>query len=141
MNKSPVKLQIMVKNKFVADYQINASKKIVFQYLSTASGLGEWFADDVRIDEDRNYIFNFDNEDHHARLTSLRTNLHVKFDFFDPKNPNESDHSFIEFKLEENELTQSLFLKVIDYSNDYEEDELEAIWDGLISKLKAIKGG
>lgn len=139
--KSPVKLQIMVKNKFVADYQINASRKIVFQYLSTASGLGEWFADDVRIDEDRNYIFNFDNEDHHAKLTSLRTNLHVKFDFFDPKNPNDADHSFIEFKLEENELTQSLFLKVIDYSNDYEEDELEAIWDGLISKLKEIIGG
>lgn len=72
----------MVKNKFVADYQINASRKIVFQYLSTASGLGEWFADDVRIDEDRNYIFNIDNEDHHAKLTSLRANLHVKFDFF-----------------------------------------------------------
>jgi uncharacterized protein YndB with AHSA1/START domain len=131
----------MVKNKFVADYQINASKKIVFQYLSTASGLAEWFADDVRIDEDRNYIFNFDNEDHHAKLTSLRTNLHAKFDFFDPKIPNETDHSFIEFKLEENELTQSLFLKVIDYSNEYEEDELDAIWDGLISRLKEIIGG
>lgn len=131
----------MVKNKFIADYQINASKKIVFQYLSTASGLGEWFADDVRIDEDRNYIFNFDNQDHHAKLSALRTNLHVKFDFFDPKNPNEADHSFIEFKLDENELTNSLFLKVIDYSNEYEEDELEAIWEGLISRLKEIIGG
>ena len=49
----------MVKNKFVADYQINASKKIVFQYLSTASGLEEWFADEVKINEDKNYIFNF----------------------------------------------------------------------------------
>lgn len=141
VKKSPLNYSIMVKNKFVADYQINASKKIVFHYLSTASGLEEWFADEVRIDEDKNYIFNFDNEDHHARLSSLRTNLHVKFDFFDPKNPNEADHSFIEFKLEENELTQSLFLKVIDYSNDYEEEELEAIWDGLISKLKEIIGG
>ena len=131
----------MVKNKFVADYQINASKKIVFQYLSTASGLEEWFADNVRIDEDKNYIFNFDNEDHYARLASLRSNAHVKFDFFDPENPDERDHSYIEFKLEENELTQSLFLKVIDYSNEYEEDELEAIWEGLIYKLKEIIGG
>ncbi|GAB2502680.1 MAG: ATPase [Cytophagales bacterium] len=131
----------MVKNKFIADYQINASKKIVFQYLSTASGLEEWFADNVRIDEDKNYIFNFDNEDHYARLASLRSNAHVKFDFFDPENPDERDHSYIEFKLEENELTQSLFLKVIDYSNEYEEDELEAIWEGLIYKLKEIIGG
>lgn len=141
MKKSPIKYPVMVKNKFVADYQINASKKIVFHYLSTASGLEEWFADQVRIDEDKNYIFNFDNQDHHARLSSLRSNLHVKFDFFDPKSPNETDHSFIEFKLEENELTQSLFLKVIDYSNDYEEHELAAIWEGLISKLKEIIGG
>jgi uncharacterized protein YndB with AHSA1/START domain len=131
----------MVKNKFVADYQINASKKIIFNYLSTASGLEEWFADEVRIDEDKNYIFNFDNEDHYAKLTSLRLHLHVKFDFFDPKNPNETDQSFIEFKLDENELTQSVFLKVIDYSNEYEEDELEAIWDGMVSKLKEIIGG
>ena len=131
----------MVKNKFVADYQINASKKIVFHYLSTASGLEEWFADEVRINEDKNYIFNFDNEDHYARLASQRSNSHVKFEFYDPKNPDESDHSFIEFKLEENELTQTLFLKVIDYSDGYDDEELVAIWEGLIVRLKDIIGG
>ncbi len=131
----------MVKNKFVADYQINASRKIVFQYLSTASGLEEWFAEEVRIDEDKNYIFHFDGEDHFAKLAVLRSNSHVKFDFFDPKNPVSSDQSYIEFKLEENELTQSLFLKVIDYSNDYQEDELSAIWESMIAKLKEIIGG
>ena len=49
--------------------------------------------------------------------------------------------SFIEFKLDETELTQSLFLKVIDQSNFYNLEELEVIWDGLISKLKEIIGG
>ena len=131
----------MVKNKFVADYQINASKKIVFNYLSTASGLEEWFADEVKINEDKNYIFNFDGEDHYARLASQRSNSHVKFEFYDPKNPDESDHSFIEFKLEENDLTQTLFLKVIDYSDSYEDDELVAIWEGMIGRLKEIIGG
>jgi uncharacterized protein YndB with AHSA1/START domain len=131
----------MVKNKFVSDYQINASKKIVFHYLSSASGLEEWFADEVKIDEDKNYIFNFDNEDHYAKLASLRINTHVKFEFFDPKNPIEADHSFIEFKLEENDLTQTLFLKVIDYSDSYDEDESVSIWEGLIGRLKEIIGG
>ena len=131
----------MVKNKFVADYQINASKKIVFHYLSTASGLEEWFADEVKINEDKNYIFNFDSEDHYARLASQRSNSHVKFEFYDPKNPDESDHSYIEFKLEENDLTQTLFLKVVDYSDSYEDDELVAIWEGMIGRLKDIIGG
>ncbi|MDE0561314.1 START-like domain-containing protein [Algoriphagus sp. NF] len=131
----------MVKNKFVADYQINASKKILFQYISTASGLEEWFADEVKINEDKVFIFDFDNDEHHAKIASIRNNSHVKFEFFDPTNPEEKDHSYIEFKLEENELTQTLFLKVIDYSDGYDDEELEAIWEGLVGKLKEIVGG
>lgn len=131
----------MSKNKFVSDYQINASKKIVFQYISTASGLQEWFADEVKIDEDKNYIFNFDNEDHHAKLTSIKANSHVKFEFFDPKNPRDEDHAYIEFKIEENELTQTLFLKITDYSDIYDEDESVSIWDGMIARFKEMIGG
>jgi len=131
----------MFKNKFVADYQINASKKILFQYISTASGLEEWFADEVKINKDKVFIFDFDNDEHHAKIASIRNNSHVKFEFFDPTNPEEKDHSYIEFKLEENELTQTLFLKIIDYSDGYDDEELEAIWEGLVGKLKEIVGG
>jgi len=131
----------MIKNKFVSDYQINTSRKIIFPYLSTASGLSEWFADDVKITEDKNYIFNYDGEDHYAKIVALRTNIHIKFDFYDPKNPDETDHSFIEFRLDENELTQTLFLKVIDYSDTYDDDEQESIWESLIGSLKEIIGG
>lgn len=131
----------MVKTKFVTDYQINASKKMLFNYLSSASGLEDWFADEVRIDEDKNFIFSFDNEEHHARVASIRLNSHVKYDFFDPDNPDLEDHAYIEFKLEENELTQTMFLKVTDYSEDYDEEEMQAIWDGLVGKLKETIGG
>lgn len=131
----------MVKNKFVADYQINASKKIIFPYLSTASGLSEWFADDVTIDQDKHYHIVYDGLDHHARVVSSRTNHSIKFEFFDPSMPDEEDHAYVEFRLEENELTQTLFLKVIDYSDAYEDDEQEKIWEGLISTLKEIIGG
>ncbi|MFD2201000.1 START-like domain-containing protein [Shivajiella indica] len=131
----------MVKNKFVADYQINTSRKILFPYLSTASGLAEWFADDVSINEDKNFIFHYDGEEHYARVASLRSNYHVKFDFFDPNNLEETDHSYIEFKIEENELTQTLFLKVIDYSDSYDDEELESIWENLVLHLKEIIGG
>ena len=103
----------MLENQFIADYQLNASKKIVYTYLSTASGLQEWFADEVRINEDKDFIFNFDQEDHYAKLTVLKVNLHVRLDFFDPKRMHDQVDSFIEFKLDETELTQSLFLKVM----------------------------
>ena len=84
----------MSTNQFVADYQLNASKKIVYAYLSTASGLQEWFADKVRIDEDKNYIFNFDQEDHYAKLTIVKANLHVRWDFFEPKTTKRTPESY-----------------------------------------------
>ena len=43
----------MPKQKFVGEYQIKASRKMLFPYLSTATGLCQWFADDVNI----NYLW------------------------------------------------------------------------------------
>lgn len=133
----------MEKIKFVADYQINTSKKIIYPYLSTASGLSQWFADDVIINEDKIYNFIYDGENHYARPTIMRTNHHVKFEFFDPSLEDEeaSDKPFIEFKLEENELTQTFYLRVIEYGDAYDEQEQRSIWEGLIGSLKEIIGG
>jgi len=134
----------MVKNKFVADFQINTSRKIIYPYLSTASGLSQWFADDVTINEDKVYNFIYDGEDHFAKAVIMRTNHNVKFEFFDPhaeEGEGEADRSFIEFKLDENELTQTFFLRVIDYSDTYDDEEQESIWESLIATLKEIIGG
>ena len=35
------------KQLFSIEYDFHASRQMLFQYLSTPSGLGEWFADDV----------------------------------------------------------------------------------------------
>ncbi|AEL26856.1 START-like domain-containing protein [Cyclobacterium marinum] len=134
----------MEKIKFVSDYQINSSKKIIYPYLSTASGLSQWFADDVVINEDKVYNFIYDGEDHYARAVIMRTNHHVKFEFFDPGEGEEgvdAEHSFIEFKLDENELTQTIYLRVIEYGDAFDEQEQQSIWEGLIGSLKEIIGG
>jgi len=133
----------MVKNKFVSDYQINTSKKVIYPYLSTASGLSQWFADDVTINEDKVFNFVYDGEDHFARPTIMRLNHHVKFEFFDPEDTEgvEEDRSFVEFKLEENELTQTFYLRIIDYGDTYDDQEQQEIWEGLITQLKEIIGG
>ena len=39
----------MSSNKFSIEYPINTSVKVLFQRLSTVSGLSEWFADNVSI--------------------------------------------------------------------------------------------
>lgn len=128
----------MANNKFVGEYPINASKKMLFPYLSTASGLSQWFADDVNINEDKVFTFMWDGDENRARMVSSRTNSHVRFEFLDTDD--EEDAPYLEFKLEMNELTQEVFLRVTDCS-DMDAEEAEELYESLIQELKEIVGG
>lgn len=129
----------MTKFKFIHEYELKASPKVLFPYLSSASGLQQWFAAKVNHKDDHCLDFVWDGESHVAKITSLRTNKSVRFDFERSTDQN-GEANYLEFKIEVSELTNSTFLKVIDYSSNSDEDELMDLWDGLIDKLKEIVG-
>ncbi|MFY0600438.1 MAG: ATPase [Cyclobacteriaceae bacterium] len=128
----------MAKELFVGEYPINASKKMLYPYISTASGLAQWFADDVNINEDREYTFLWDGEENKASLASSRVNSFVKFEFVDKDDP--EDQGYIEIKLDMNELTQEVFIRITDYS-DIDSEECQELYESLIHELKEIVGG
>jgi uncharacterized protein YndB with AHSA1/START domain len=127
------------KRKCVCEFEINASTKMLYPYLYTAGGLAQWFCDDVTVDEDKNFNFIWDGSDHKARIVAHRVNNFVRFEFIPEEN--DDDPTYFELRLEMNELTESVFLKVIDYSDFEDEDELRDLWEGLIGDLKEIVGG
>jgi uncharacterized protein YndB with AHSA1/START domain len=129
----------MEKLKFVAEYELRASPKVLFPYVSTASGLSQWFAAKVNTLPEHRYDFIWDNESHIARQTSLRQNKSVRFEFVDTSE-NIHDSNYVDFRLDVSELTQATYLRITDYSNTLDEDELQDMWDGLIDKLKEIVG-
>lgn len=131
----------MPKKLFTADYEVHASIKMLYPYIQSAGGLSEWFADDVKINNmDKSLTFIWDSEEHKARQVAHRTNHFARFEFL-PRTPEEEkDPSYFELRLEVNEMTQSVFLKVLDYS-DVDEEELQDIWDGLIHNLRKTVGG
>ncbi len=130
------------KSLFTADYEIHASVKMLYPYIQSASGLSEWFADDVKINNnDKSLTFFWDNEEHRARQVAHRTNHFVRFEFF-PENENDKeDPSYLELRLEANELTQSIFLKIEDYSDFDDQKELSDLWDSLVDTLRKTVGG
>ena len=130
----------MSKQKFVGEYPINASRKMLFPYLSTATGLCQWFADDVNINNiDKTMIFILDGEERVAVIDSIKNNRYVKFRF-----PNEyekpKENDTLEFRLEINELTQSVFVRVEEFTDTDDLDESYQIWENLLSQLKEIIG-
>ncbi len=129
----------MTGTKITLEYEINASKKMLYPYLSSASGLAQWYADDVWIDEDKIFHFIWDEEEHKARMVAHRTNHNVKFEFFNDLI--EEEPSFIEMRIEENELTQSVYIRITDFSDMEDDEEVRELWDNLIHDLKEIVGG
>ncbi len=97
-------MSVMAKKKlFTADYEIHASIKMLYPYIQTASGLAEWFADDVNINnQKKTFIFFWDNEEHSARMAAHRTNHFVKFEFLPENEEDEKDPSYFELRLEFN---------------------------------------
>ena len=130
----------MPKQKFIGEYQINASRKMLFPYLSTATGLCQWFADDVNINNiDKTLIFILDGDERIAVIDSIKNNRYVKFRFLnEDEKPKENDT--LEFRLEINELTQSVFVRVEEYTDTDDLEESYQIWENLLSQLKQIIG-
>lgn len=131
----------MSKYKYTAEFEIRASNKMLFSYMTNPAGLAQWFADQVNIDENKVFNFIWDNRPHYAKLTAQRLNRYVKFEFLPDGEPKQDDPAFIEFKLDMNELTQSSFLKVTDYSDTDNEADLKELWIYLVSNLREIVGG
>ena len=128
----------MAKVEFVGEYEMRASKKMLYPFISSASGLSQWFADDVNINnEDKTFTIIWDGDENKAKMVSSRINHHVKFEFQDDGS---DDPNTVEFVLDVNELTNTVFIRVTDYS-DMDIDEAQDLWDSLIHDLKEIVGG
>jgi len=130
----------MSKQKFIGEYPINASRKMLFPYLSTASGLCQWFADDVNINNiNKTLIFITDGEERIAKIDSVKKNKSVKFSFLEDGKL-KKNNDYLEFKLEINELTESVFIRITEYTETDDLEESFQIWDNLLAQLKEIIG-
>jgi uncharacterized protein YndB with AHSA1/START domain len=130
------------KHKYVAEYEINASVRMLFPYLSSPQGLAQWFAEDVKVvqkDNEKLYDIIWDKTSHIAKITAIRTNAHVKYVFVE-EDTDEAHWSFLEFKLSHSDMTDTSFLKIIDYSEMDSDNDLRELWDGLIEQLRINVG-
>lgn len=127
--------------KFSKEYEIRASVKMLYPYFATPSGLSEWFAEEVEAKDANIFRFHWDNEDHIGRIVSHRLGKAIKFEFDAPIDSPLEEPTYLEFKLDFNEMTNTSFVKVTDYSEETDEQELHKLWDGLIAMLKEIVGG
>jgi uncharacterized protein YndB with AHSA1/START domain len=128
------------KLKYNAEYELRASPKMLFPYISTAAGLSQWFCQKVNTMPDQKFDFLWDNESHVARQVSLKLNKSIKFEFLNTSEDGH-DNSYFELKIEVSDLTGSTFLKITDYSTNTDPSDLKDLWSYMIDCLKEATGG
>ena len=110
---------------------------MLYQYISTPSGLAEWFADDVN-SRGEFFTFIWDDTQEKARLASKKSGEKVKFRWVDDKNK-DTDY-FFELHILEDELTKDVSLLVVDFAEKNEIPEASQLWENQISDLKHLIG-
>ena len=125
------------KKQFQLEYIINCSPKVLFNRLSTASGLAEWFADDVHV-KGNHFTFVWDNSREGAERKNLKDNKMVRFEW--DSNDAENEGSFFEFIINQDDLTNDVSLVINDFAEDDEIEEATDLWNSQIAKLKQLLG-
>ena len=121
------------KLKIQLEYPMNCSPKVLYNMLSNASGLAEWFADDVRV-KGNFYTFVWEGAEQQAEKTLSKDDRMVRYNWVD------EEDSYFEFRINKDELTGDVSLIVTDFSDEDEEGETSELWNSQISDLKHILG-
>ena len=122
------------KVKISLEYVMKCSPKVLFNRLSTAAGLSEWFADDVRV-SGKKYAFTWEGTEQIAEKTLQKEGAMVRFEWDD-----EDDGKYFEFRINKDELTGDVSLIIIDFADDDEVEETKELWNSQISDLKHVLG-
>ena len=123
------------RKKLELEFVVKSSPTILYQYISTPSGLVEWFCDDVNIKGSKRYIFVWDGEENEAELVKRVNGKYVKFKF----NNNPPDEFFL-MEITKDELTGDIGLLITDFVDEDEAEEMTMVWESQVSDLRHALG-
>jgi len=126
-----------VKIKYELEFPINSSPQLLYQYISTPSGLSEWFADNVN-SRGEYFTFIWNDSEEKARVASKKSGEKIKFRWIDENNK-DTDY-FFELKILEDELTKDVSLMITDYAEEDSLNEAALLWENQIADLKHVIG-
>lgn len=121
--------------KFEMEFVIRASEDMVFEFVSTESGLSEWFCDDVNI-RDGIFTFDWDGQVQQAKLVKEIPPQMIRYQWLD-----KNDGSYFEFRIQKDELTNDISLIITDFATDKgDEASARLLWNSQVDKLLHVLG-
>jgi hypothetical protein len=120
----------MVKKKFVMEFVLNScSHSVLWKAVSTPSGLGDWFADDVKLVGEK-WVFVWDKLEQSAVRLSCRDKQLVKFRW-----DGDSTDCYFEFRINEDALTGNVTLVITDFADELDLEDAKILWEEQVRVL------
>jgi uncharacterized protein YndB with AHSA1/START domain len=123
------------KIKYEMEFPIHASPSLLYQYISTPSGLQEWYADNVN-SRGEYFTFIWEGSEEVARLVSKKKSEFIRFQWEVDKG---TDY-YYEIYIQVDEITKDVSLMITDFAEEDELEEGKMLWDNMISELKQVLG-
>jgi uncharacterized protein YndB with AHSA1/START domain len=123
------------KIKYEMEFPIQVSPSLLYQYISTPSGLSEWYADNVN-SRGEYYTFIWSQSEERAKLLSKKSPERIKFRWVE----DEGEEFYFELRIQVDEITKDVSLMVTDFAEEGEIEEGKMLWENMISNLKSILG-
>lgn len=119
------------RDKVIFEYPLNATSiQMIWEAISTSSGLASWFADSV-MSSGKKYSFSWGkHEARDAELINSRQNTYVRFHWLD-----EETGTYFEIRILRNELTGNYTLSITDFATPEEENDVRSLWDTSIDAI------
>lgn len=126
------------KVKIELEYLLKTSPKVLENMLCTPSGLSEWFADDVDIQDDI-FTFKWDGSEEKARLLSKKNSSKSRFQWLHDEE--DGNDSYFEMRIDIDAITKDVVMQVTDFAEDEDDkEEVRMMWDQSVSDLKRVLG-
>ena len=125
------------KVKYELEFEVKSSTSVLFNMISTPSGLSEWFADDVNIKDDM-FSFFWDGASESAKMLTKKKGESVKFQW--EEHIEEGLKTYFEIAIKVDDLTNDVALMITDFADEDEMDESQRLWENQINDLKMVIG-
>jgi len=127
------------KKEFRIEFVIRSSPVILYNFLSTPSGLSLWFADHVDRDVDSDdavYSFFWEGFEEKAKCIDTIENEMIRYRWLDG-----ADDEYFEFSIEKVDVTNDTVLVIKDFAEDYEVEDQKRLWASQVKTLSIQIGG
>lgn len=115
--------------KYSIEYPVRCSPTILYDFLTTSSGLQEWFADKVEDSED-GFNFFWADSSQHATILEKEENRLVRYRWDDGP-----DDEYFEFRIDKSEITNQTILVIHDFAEKKEIKDASLLWETQVRDL------